>query len=529
METRTFTPQFEQKLKNDGFTPSEICKEIASGNRNGQSGQNANTAEILREWTGYSNNAITEGIWNKEKDEIAPTIKQAAITILKPWISQDITELPDISVKEISRKTNLSPEKVINILSKYPISFSLNGLTMQSIVYTPELPKQPAVLDINQARRFGVSAKRARKEGRYFSRPPGGGPAQKVDIKPSAVNSAIRRNALEKTQIKFVSTQEAEIMGYGTMKELNTPPKPDQKYKSVEEIIYTEAEGTKIMKVFEWFQKVGFGKDWIYGQNAAKFAENLVKLSQGKPVDFLIWNCIGFKWFKNQRGEMPTCSINNNLDAAITLYFSQRIQEIAEVLSSIGNPNITILIPSNEAFDSRVWKYLQSQEEREWIINSTATFLKAKFNSLMLPSNASIDFLRWDEYLNKNNATKKPQEYSKDGETAVKSSPNINKIKREGLKSGKTYFAQNGITNIENDVLEERELKYYGVYAGEGVFFEEMQMRGNGIVIVNFEEMRCCQMAYLGSQGNLTIVTPIKNNEMRRYYQWEERQIAKRK
>jgi hypothetical protein len=299
--------------------------------------------------------------------------------------------------------------------------------------------------------------------------------------------------------------------------------------KTVEETIYAEPEGTKIMQAFKWFKEVGFDKNWVYRNNEVGFAENLVKLSRGEPIDFLIWNCIGFKWFEDARDEMPSCSINNNLDAAITPFFRERIQEIAKVLSTIGNPNVTILVPSNEAFDGRVWKYRQSREEREDVISQVVSGLTNTFKGIPLPPNASLNVTRWDDYLASRCIEGRPEDYSEKGENRLRESANFRKIVKEATKSGRGYFAQNGIINIRDDVFEKRQVMYYGVYAGEGVAFEELQAKRRGITVINFEEMRVPQMAFLGALGNLAIVTPIKSEEMVGYYRWEERQIAKRK
>lgn len=299
---------------------------------------------------------------------------------------------------------------------------------------------------------------------------------------------------------------------------------------TVEEIIYAEPSGNDIMDVFQWFKNDGFGENWVLGGNERLFAKNLVSFAQGKPTDFPIWNCIGFQWLKDPKAGFPFCNITNNLDATITWYFKDKIQEMCEMLSFIGNPNISILIPSNEALDERVWRYKQPLREREKILNEAVDGLNERFGSLLLPENASVQATRWDDFLSRLKANKTPAEYSETGEKRVKAASNFSKILKEAIKSGRRYLAQNGITNITNDkLLANRQIMYYGVYAGEGVAYEELTQSGRNIMVVNFEEMRVSQMAFLGSNGSVPFVTPIPWQKMQQYYRWEAQQIAKRK
>lgn len=522
MTKEVLTNIFQKSLKEQGYPIEDIKSDIARA----EGERRRNPIRIVRNWTGLSDSAIREGIFNQDRDVLLPKINKAILSSLKPWIlTETEQDLPAITVKEVSRSTKLSPEKVVNVLSNYPLAFSVNGSSVTTVIQKPEFPSRR--LTLSDCRDYGLSPSRVARMARYLSRNPGGGPVQKAGIQNRDVDNLIRRNAWKERKIVFEQVvRDQENVDYGVMPELDVPIKV--KNKTVGEIIYAELEGEKIMRGFQWFKEVGFGKNWIYRNNEAAFAENLVRLSRGEPVDFLIWNCIGFKWFENPKGEMPSCEINNNLDAAITPYFSRRIQELSVVLSDIRNPEITILLPSNEAFDGRVWKYKQSYEEREEVINEALAGLTGNLKDIPLPPKAKLKIMRWDEYLKSRGAMKTPEEYSQEGEIRVRQSASFEKIIREAVKSGRGYFAQNGIKNIRDEVFLAREIMYYGVYAGEGVAFEEFQERGRGIVVINFEEMRVPQMAFLGSRGSLPVVTPIKPEEMMGYYRWETRQNQKR-
>ncbi len=522
MKPDILTESFQRSLKNQGFPIGDIQSDMAGANeRRGQ-------VRVVRNWTGLPNVTIRGGIFNEERDVLAPQVNQAILAELKPWRENKVDQdLPTVTVKQVSRGTGLSPERVIKVLSQYPLSFSVNGSSFTTNIQRPEFPDRR--LKLSDSRTYGLSASRVARTARYLSRPAGGGPVQKQGIQDRDVDSLIRRKAWEEQEIVFnqiIIPEEKEAVDYGVMEELEAPSKP--KTKTVEEVIYAEPKGQKIMQVFEWFKQIGFGKNWVYKTNEVTFAENLAKLSRGEPVDFLTWNCIGFSWFEDPKGEMPTCDINTNSDAAITPFFKDRIQQTITALAAIGNPELTILIPSNEAFDGRVWRYRQPYEERELVINDAVAGLTESFGDLSLPRNTRLNVMRWDNYLRSRGLESTPEDYSRAGEDRIRQSVNFTKITREAVRSGRGYFAQNGVRKITDEALLARQIMYYGVYAGEGVAFEDLQGRGRNVVVVNFEEMRVPQMAFLGSGGNLSIVTPIKSEQMVSYYRWEARRVQKR-
>lgn len=510
-----FNEKFRKQLQADGYPVLDIKNDLAVS---------SNPIRVLRSWTNLSNDVLKNGLVNKYRDILAPNIYLSLTRVLNPWIKNQVDDvLPQLRAKELARRTGMSVRKVVEILSRYPYSVSINGIEFTTEITEPNLPKNR--LRVKNSREFKVSPKKVIKEARYQSHKPGGGPIIKSGLQNRDVDRTIRRMAEDETIIKFKRVTPTDQVSFEVMEALEIDTVPAK--KSVEALLYSEPNGQDLMRVFEWFKQVGFGKNWVYKDQQSLFAENLVKLSRGEPVDFLIWNCIGFKWFADGKN-MPTCDIRDNLDAAITPYFQERIKELAQVLSSIGDPQITILVPSNEALDERVWRYRQSNSEREAIITITTEELAQEFTEFSLPTNARLQVLRWDDYLRSKNIKATAQRYSQEGEMRLKTNPNFEQMVNEAVRSGRGYFAQNGITGISDEVFAKRQIQYYGVYAGEGVVFEELQQKGQGVVVINFEEMRVPQMAFLGARGILSIVTPITNQEMVNYYQWEARQIAKR-
>lgn len=522
-ERRLFNQDFSRELAQAGYDVNGM-KEAIDGKQD--------AVKVVRQWTGLSNNTIRDGLFNETRDVVIPRIEQEVLATLSPWIGTKTDEdLPAIQTIQLVRSTGLSPERIIDALSRYPLTVAVNGSTFTSAIQVPEFPKQG--LTPSDASDFGVSPKRVVRDARYLSRPPGGGAVQKAKIQESKIDGIIKREARRRAQVVFepvVTSEEIAIdsSDLGAMEELSITT-PDQiTKKSIQEIIYSEPNGRDIMNVFQWLKETGFGRNWVLGNSEQLLAESLTKFSRGESTDFLIWNCIGFKWFGSPDGQFPTCNITNNLDVAISLYFRNKVQEMAETLATIGDPNITILVPSNEAFDERAWQYRQPYDEREKIINDAVEGLRNGYEDVLLPPNATVNVMRWDDFIQSRGVERDLQEYSSEGERRVRESDNFNKIVREAIKSGRSYFGQNGIGNVSDEAFAERQPRYYGVYAGEGVAFEELQQKGRNIVVINFEEMRVPQMAYLGARGNLPVITPITEKEMVGYYRWEARKIQER-
>ncbi len=512
-----FNPNFLGRMKTDGVNVSQLLQDAEID------GLPRATADS----TGYGNDVIQAGIFRSDRDVPLNEIRLVLNDILKPWLNNDATELPSVQVQQIARRAGISPEKVIRLLTEYQVSVN-SGADNPPLRATITEMASPGTLGIKDTRRTNINPKRIIRRARYLSRAPGGGPVQKARIDESRIPGIVRREVNARAMIQFINQGPIDSEPYlGVMPDLELRV-GKQTIGDVEKTLYREQNGKELMRVFEWFRSKG-DRNWVLGANLVGFADNLIKLSKGRQVDFLIWNCIGFKWTPSAGGQFPSCAITDNLDAAITPYFGQRIQEIAQTLSTIGDPRFTVLVPSNEALNPDVWPYIQTDQERELIVDKAVSGLKSNLGGLSLPDNASLQVMRWDEYLRSRGLQKQPNDYSSEGIKRLRNDHKFENIITEAVRSGQAYFAQNGVFEIEKEVLANRQVDYYGVYAGEGVAFEELQGKGKGVVVINFEEMRVPQMAMRGARGNLVVVTPIKSREMQDYYQWENRQIAKRR
>lgn len=499
MERSIFSKQFEQELVTQGFKPGDFLNK-------------PDQIKSVRKQTGLPDGIIRDGLFNNDRDVLRPSVQQAVKQTLGPWIDLGIDEIPSLTILEISRATGLSPSKVIQILTNYPVTISVNGTTLQSSVEPPTIPKNPSLKVCSD---LGISTKRIQRGARYLSRAPGGGPVQKAGIQRKRLEAKIKEEARRRTKVRF-SIPKAEVED--SKLESSSP------FEAIESIVYQSERGRKILEIINWFKTNGFGKNWILGDNELRFAQILVDFSNGKPVDFLVWNCIGFEWFENPGGGYPVCNVTDNLDTAITAYFQQEIIKIVNVLSIIGNPQVAILIPSSEALDENFWQYQQQETERQTILNSTVKEIEQLYRSIELPEGSIVRVLRWDDYVKSLGIRTQPNKYTQQGIEMLRQSADADKIREEGARSGRSYFQTYGIDGVPLNILAEGQLKYYGMYVGEGLTLAEIQ-RDNPVVIINFEEMRVSQMTLRGAGGNLPIVTPISNQQMTRYYQWRKNQI----
>jgi hypothetical protein len=277
-----------------------------------------------------------------------------------------------------------------------------------------------------------------------------------------------------------------------------------------------------VMRTLDWFKKQR-RRHWILGETERLFAEDLVEFSEGKPTDFLIWNCLEFKWEQEPSRGYPPCRISSNLDTSLVLYHRERLEEATSRLSSIGRPNITVLVPSSEATYEDMWNYRQPREEREAIVNETVAALNARLESTTLSKIATIRAQRWDDYLKSQGLAKEPLEYSREGEQRLWRSPDIDRMVNEAVENGVEYFGRFDI-EVDPEKIEAKRIRYYGMYEGEGAAMRDIRDRGTGVVVLNFEEFRVSRLAFRGADKKLPILTPVTDEEMNTYYRWESEQ-----
>lgn len=285
----------------------------------------------------------------------------------------------------------------------------------------------------------------------------------------------------------------------------------------------------RVTKAVSWFKEIGYGKNWLLGKNQSGLTDELKDYLDGESFEFLIWHCLGFDWFQHPGGDYPLCRITDGLEVAITSYFYPRILEVGKKLSRLGQPpRFTVMIPSNEGLYEKMWKYTQSRNERELILDRAVDGLNQKFQGLDWPNGSAVEAIRWDRYLRRCGVKAGTEYYSERGRQIILSSEKYLEIRAEAIRNGVDHFASRGI-RVNPRLIVNKRIMYYGVYAGEGCALDSLRRKGRKIIVLNFEEMRVSRMTLLGSEAGVAIITPIKPREMEEYYRWRKKEKLKHK
>ncbi len=395
-----------------------------------------------------------------------------------------IEGLPEIPISKIISVANQSLEngqeplearKLIPLLSKYPLS-----IPIQDEEYSVQL---------------------------VFPDAPGLNPA-------NVARGGLRRSTAREALIRLVPVDQVTEFS----RQIDQDP--------TAEMVEASPKREEIMAVLNWFKEVG-GKKWMTGQEQL-FVERLIQLARGEEVDFLIWNCVGFDWTLNGSESYPSSTILDNSDTAITRFFEDRISEMAEQLSRLGDPNIIILLPTNEVFAETlsIWDYTQTTQEREELFQRIQAKLEESLNKLIRTNNVKI--MRWDEYLKQAGAGDELKYTTQGVKRMTEDSSYSSDEKMKLAEEVCDYFRTYGIELCPTEALGESELRYYGVYAGEGIASKGNKIGSRNIVWVNFEEGNVASSQMIGADNLLAIVTPASQQETTRYYQEKRKILEKR-
>lgn len=510
-EVQIFSPKFIDRVGADEYPLADILadaqcwylKQLDLENLNGLELTEGKTRRLamaaarrtLRNWTEFSEAEIVAAAYDENRDQKLPEILRAIGILAQKWLANDLVP-PPVTVKEISRRTGFSPQRITGIISDFtPL---IDGLGKKYRLELSDDGKKPPI-------------KRAIKEARYESRPPGGGPVQRTRFQKRRLSAQLQRLAQELTKIEFFPVDsQPEFPKNGPGRILNLR-------KSTEPVVDPD-----IAEVIQYFKEKG-GKKWLRGTNEVQFARMLQELSEGRETDVLIWNCFDFDWEQKKPGEYPSCIINDDVDTSILDYHIERVRESVEYLSLLGPVFPIVLIPSNEA-NAPVWKYIQTQAEREAVVNSVVNKLRQKINGRM---GVKIEVMRWDEYLASRGVNKSPAEYSRAGTDLIDRQISKNR-KGAMIRDDQAYFEQFGLT-VSRRESEKRVFYYCGVYVGEGMAGADVVKLGRNLILFDIEEFRVGEMTALGSKGTFPIVSPLSPAEKLAYYQWKKELIKNRK
>lgn len=215
--------EFRAKLQQEEYFVDDLLTEISEKvavetlginpdqlHSNGNRIQRQIATKVVRQWTGLNNDEIKAGLYNPERDEQLLLIQQAVASLSSVWLESGLTP-PDLTVKQISRRTKLAPERVIRLVDLFQPKVE-NGAGNYVLSLANVGAIKPATTSgysptINDARDLGLSPKRVIKNARYESCPPGGGPVQRARVQDKNIPGVIARMALENAKISFAPSQ----------------------------------------------------------------------------------------------------------------------------------------------------------------------------------------------------------------------------------------------------------------------------------------------------------------------------------
>lgn len=510
-EVQIFSPRFIYRLERDGYPVADITddarrcyeKELNnSGDEIVQAGQLAKSVarQSLHNWTEYTAADISAAAYDENQDRNLPRIIQAIGTLAQKWLDYDLIP-PPVTVKEVSRITGFSPQKITKLISKADSKIEGIGQTY-TLELTDDIRKSPI--------------KKAVKQARYESRPPGGGPVQRARFQKRRLSVQLNRLNQERNKIGFIPIElqpESPQNDAGQIRNLQ---------KSIELVVDPD-----IADIIGYFKKRG-GRKYLRGIDESEFSKILRELSAGRETDVLVWNCLDFKWLPPlKRGRYPVGVVRKEVEMSIVKYNFPRFMETLEFLSLLGPITPIVLIPSNEAF-SPMWNYAQPYTEREYLIKAVVGDMEILLSEQQ--KSFQIDITRWDDYIKSRGIVESQETLTQQGADIFRACMSVNPVlKRDIFRDEKEYFGQFGIS-VDDKVIEKFAPYYFGVYTGEGIAFSKIIAGGRPIILIDFEEGRVAKAITAGVQQatrsahgkDLPIISPVSPQEKLNYYNWKK-------
>lgn len=235
-------------------------------------------------------------------------------------------------------------------------------------------------------------------------------------------------------------------------------------------------------------------------------------LADGARVPVPVMNCIDFDW-KPDNGAYPKSTINTRTDTSIAVFFKPKIEEVLTDLRQLGDPKLAVIVPDSEIFDTRVFSYAQSLEEREEAARKIESGLAMRFGTV---PGSDEPVMRWSRYCEVYGLDK-PKDYTTKASAKIKDDPSLLSKANKQIKDSKRYLMQHGIkeedlAGIPQDEVADRIFWYLSMYTGEG-----MSLLENKALMLNFEDGRVPAWYRRGADDKLPILTPANPNE---FYSW---------
>ncbi len=467
---------------------------------------------------GYSGAEAQMMLFNEIRDLIVPAVQTVVEREIVPWLDTECDEyLPELPLQLVAASA-------VELLE-------VDGVSIRRSFIEKLIDAGEVVVSVNSTQfrlateERDVNPKRVIDKITYQSRKPDGGPVVRSRTQWFKFDRTKERLERESRVVVFEPILEEEALvveSYLSDEVLSDYQVPLEKWEVFRYVV-------------DSLRNRG-DKQWLTGREDL-LLERLAQIARGEEVDFLIWNCLGFEFVPDEEGGFPKTIVTSNLDTAITRFFADQLGEVMQIVSSLGNANFVILVPTNEGLGDGlgIWRYVQSKNERQSIIDQAITEFGEIIEMIELYSGSiGISVMRWDDYLELSECGLDQNEITGIGiESSYFSDAESLDYREEVLAQGKSTLRDySSELDLDDPMVEQailaRQLRFKGVYRGEGAVSRGNRIGNRDMVWLNFEGAGVKEDQLAGAQGNIAIVTPISQSAIQGYYR-SKREILNRK
>lgn len=271
-----------------------------------------------------------------------------------------------------------------------------------------------------------------------------------------------------------------------------------------------------VNQVFSFFQSMEVNGQPIPAQE--QFKARLQELQNGRQVPVVVFNCLDFKWIRDPN-KYPQSVILENTDTAICKFFGANIAMFMNKLKTLGTPQLNIIVPDSELFDTRPFSFKQDESARLQIASTVLENLPKELSVIDSVFDDSVTF--WSEYCRKNNLLS-PFGYTSINMGRIRNDNMLMQKVRKQATDSKKYFITRGldpgyVETIEDEILK-KTLAYLAMYAGEG-----QALADSKAIVINLEDLRVPTWFQRGANEELPILTPVNPTT---YYKWRNQRKA---
>lgn len=273
--------------------------------------------------------------------------------------------------------------------------------------------------------------------------------------------------------------------------------------------IFEMRGGSQVADVEDYFKEKELGGKSIPAQEV--LTKRLNELAAGRNVPVVVFNCLDFGWEQSTPGDYPLAVVRDEVFTSNATYYKEQITDTRQQLLTIGNPEITIIVPDSELFDTNVFPFKQDINERFALREAVTAKLQEVF-----PPDSGISVISWSTYC-ETQELMAPTWYTQKNYEKIGQDPVLVKKVIKQAKDSRQHFVRGGldpeyIASIPDDVMADMTAQYLAMYAGEGEALKDSKT-----IVINLEDMRVSAWYQRGADGQLPVVTPVNPTD---WYRW---------